>query len=122
MGRTKGKTSGYTFRTKEEKFKIIEPVLNGEISCQQLSRQTGISSGVINSWVHLYTEGGIGALENKRKPGNPIAALYTSKKLSKEQKLELENLRLRIENERLKKGYTTKEADRIKRQYKKNMK
>ena len=122
MGRPKGKTSGYTFRTKEEKFKIIEPVLNYEISGQQLSKQTGISNGVINNWIHLYEKGGIEALENKRKPGNPITALYTSKKLSKEQKLELENLRLRIENERLKKGYTTKEADRIKKQFKKNMK
>ena len=40
--------------------------------------------------------------------GNPFAALHTSKSLSREERLELENLKLRIENERLKKGYIVK--------------
>jgi hypothetical protein len=34
--------------------------------------------------------------------------LHTSKSLSREERLELENLKLRIENERLKKGYMVK--------------
>ena len=37
-----------------------------------------------------------------------FSALHTSKKLNKEERLELENLKLRIENERLKKGYVVK--------------
>ena len=35
-------------------------------------------------------------------------ALHTSKSLSREERLDLENLKLRIENERLKKGYMVK--------------
>ena len=46
----------------------------------------------------------------KKGKGAPYAALYTKKNLSKEERLELENLKLRIENERLKKGYVVKGA------------
>ena len=47
-------------------------------------------------------------MKAKKKTGNPFAALHTSKSLTKEERLELENLKLRIENERLKKGYQVK--------------
>jgi len=65
-------------------------------------------------WVHQYQEGGIEALENKRKPGNPLAKYCNRKELSYTEQLEYENMKLRIENERLKKGYTSKEADQAK--------
>ena len=42
-------------------------------------------------------------LEHRGKGGgSPFAALHTSKSLSREERLELENLKLRIEKERLK--------------------
>lgn len=47
-------------------------------------------------------------LENKKKPGNPMSSLMNRKNLSDMEKLELENIKLRIENERLKKGYQVK--------------
>ena len=50
-------------------------------------------------------------LENKRKPGNPLAKFSNKKELTELEKLQYENLLLRIENERLKKGYTSEEAD-----------
>ena len=59
----------------------------------------------------LYLNGGIDALENKRKPGNPLAKYSNRKELSEIEKLEYEVMKLKIENERLKKGYTSKEAD-----------
>ena len=59
--------------------------------------------------LNKYKENGMKGLENKRKPGNPMAKIYSKKKFdSREEKLEYENMKLRIENERLKKGYLVK--------------
>ena len=43
-----------------------------------------------------------------RGKGNPYAALHTSKSLTEVERLKLENMKLKIENERLKKGYLVK--------------
>ena len=48
------------------------------------------------------------ALENKKKPGNPLSKYSRKKNLTDLENLEYENMRLRIENERLKKGYMMK--------------
>ena len=45
MGRPKGVKSGYTFRTAQEKFNIIKPIINGEISATQLGKELGLSVG-----------------------------------------------------------------------------
>ena len=45
---------------------------------------------------------------HKRKPGNPLIKYSRRKELSDMEKLEYENMKLRIENERLKKGYMMK--------------
>ena len=124
MGRPKGSKSTYKFYTADEKFKIIEPIINSEISLTQHSNNLKMSSGLLTKWVHQYYNGGIEALENKRKPGNHLAKYSSRKELSDIEKLEYENLLLRIENERLKKGYTSKEADlaKQKKSNKKNSK
>ena len=109
MGRPKGgKNKTWS---KDKKIEIILPVLNGECSSFERANEVGISDGQIRYWIKQYNEGGIEALENKRKPGNPLAKYINRKELSYTEQLEYENMRLRIENERLKKGYTTKEAD-----------
>ena len=59
-------------------------------------------------WIKKYLEQGEESLENKRKPGNPLVKYCNKKNLSDMEKLEYENMKLRIENERLKKGYMTK--------------
>ena len=46
--------------------------------------------------------------KKNKKSGNVYAALHTSKSLTKEERLELENMKLKIENERIKKGYLVK--------------
>ena len=107
MGRPKGGTNKHW--TKEEKFKIIQPIINYEKPLRQVSRETEISAGMLSVWVRLYKEGGIERLENKRKPGNPISKYYLTKHFkSREEKLEYEIMKLKIENERLKKGYLVK--------------
>ena len=55
-----------------------------------------------------YLELGEKGLENKKKPGNPLAKYCNKKNLTDMEKLEYENMKLRIENERLKKGYSVK--------------
>ena len=108
MGRHKGGNNREW--SKEDKFKYVSLVINGEKSMTQLMNESGISKGMICKWVERYNEGGIEALENKRKPGNPLAKYLRRKELTPIEQLEYENMLLRIENERLKKGYTEKDV------------
>ena len=112
MGRPKGGTNKTW--SKEEKYSIILPIINLEKSCTQHAKDLGMSKGMIAKWFNLYQNGGIDALENKRKPGNPLTKYCNRKELSYTEQLEYENMKLKIENERLKKGYTQKEADQAK--------
>ena len=94
--------------TAEEKFKIIKPIINMEKSSVQVTKETGINNGLITAWVHKYREYDMEGLTNKKKPGNPLAKYSRRKSLTKEEQLEYENMKLRIENELLKKGYLMK--------------
>ena len=107
IGRPKGGKNKYW--TKEEKYEIIKPIINMEKSSSQVTKDTGINNGVLSVWVRKYIDGGIEALDPKKKPGNPMSK-YQAKKYfkSKEEQLEYENMKLRIENELLKKGYLMK--------------
>lgn len=109
MGRTKGRTNK-TWSAKE-KYEVIKPIIEHEMSCTQRANNLNMDKGMIAKWVRLYLDGGSEALENKRKPGNPLSKYQNRKELTEIEKLEYENMKLRIENERLKKGYTSKEAD-----------
>ena len=93
----------------DEKYKIIEPIINLEKSSSQVTRETGINNGLITAWVKKYRENGIDGLKSKKKPGNPLTKYSSKKFLTKEEKLEYENMKLRIENEMLKKGFLMKE-------------
>ena len=94
--------------TVEEKYKMIEPLLKMEKGIRVYSRESGINSGLLYAWVKKYRENGMEGLENKKKPGNPLAKYNSKNNLSKEEQLEYENIKLRIENELLKKGYLMK--------------
>ena len=106
MGRPKGGTNKYW--TAEEKYEVIKPIINFEKSSSQVTKETGINNGMLSTWVKKYNENGLDGLKNKRKPGNPMSSLMNRKNLTDIEKLELENMKLRIENERLKKGYLVK--------------
>ena len=95
-------------RTKEEKFKIIEPILNCMKSQSQASKENSINIGLIHAWVKKYNEKGLEGLENNKKPGNPLCKYTKRKNLTKEEQLEYENMKLKIENKLLKKGFLMK--------------
>ena len=94
--------------SKEDKLKIINKVLINGISARQVAIQEDISDGMLCTWIKKYLEQGENALENKKKPGNPLTKYSRRKELNELEKLEYENMKLRIENERLKKGYMMK--------------
>lgn len=94
--------------TTEEKYELIKPLLNMEKGSRTYSREIGINSGLLYSWVKKYRENGMEGLINKKKPGNPLVKYSRKKELNKEEQLEYENMKLRIENELLKKGYLMK--------------
>ena len=102
QGRPKGGKNKYY--SKEEKLKYVKQMLDGR-SCWEIERENGINHSLTNNWLKKYNERGIEGLENKKKPGNPLMKYSAKKDLTELEKLEYENMKLRIENERLKKGY-----------------
>ena len=106
MGRPKGGKNKYW--TKEEKIKIIKEMIKENLSQWQASEKYNINQSILGRWRKDYLEKGEEALENKKKPGNPLCKYSNKKNLSEMEKLQYENMKLRIENERLKKGYLVK--------------
>lgn len=106
MGRPKGGKNKYW--SKDEKLRIVKKVTEKGFSSKQVAKEENIDSGMIRKWVRKYLEQGEASLENKCKPGNPLVKYSKRKELSAMEQLEYENMKLRIENERLKKGYIVK--------------
>lgn len=94
--------------TKEEKLRIINRNLIDGLSTEEIAKEEDISGGMLRNWIRKYLEFGEEVLVNKKKPGNPMCKYSNKKNLTKEEKLEYENMKLRIENELLKKGYLMK--------------
>lgn len=95
----------------EFKIQCVKKILEEHISKHELEREYEIDRHVIGKWVEHYQKHGESYFYEEHRgkgSGNPFAALHSSKSLSREERLELENLKLRIENERLKKGYMVK--------------
>ena len=95
--------------TAEEKYKVIEPALNLEKSSHEVARENNLAPGMVGNWIISYRKNGMDGLTSKRKPGNALAKYSNKKHLTKEEQLEYENMKLRIENEMLKKGFLMKE-------------
>jgi transposase len=108
-GRPKGGVNRYW--SKEDKYSVIKPVIEGKATFRETIKISKICRGQLAIWLKRYYESGICGLENKRKPGNPIAALNTSKTLTEVERMRLELMKKDIEIQRLKKGYTKKEVD-----------
>ena len=94
--------------SKEEKHEIVLKVINDSRSTVDVAREYDISQSMLSKWVRKYIKEGIDGLENQKKPGNPLAKYSNKKNLSELESLQYENMKLRIENERLKKGYLMK--------------
>lgn len=108
MGRPKGGVNRYW--SKEEKLRIVKRVVENHESTIDVSTSERISNGMLNNWVKKYLKVGEEGLQNKVKPGNPLVKYSSRKKLSDLEQLQYENMKLRIENERLKKGYIVRGA------------
>lgn len=85
MGRSKGGTN--ISHSKEEKLALVLRNLSGETTVS-LERETGIYHSQIHKWTKQYLEGGEEALNNKRKPGNPLAKYHRKKELTPIEQLE----------------------------------
>ena len=105
MGRPKGSYRPKRYWDKEEKLKAVKRVLDDHETAEDVRKDLNINSGLLHAWIKKYLENGEKGLENKIKPGNPLAKYQQKKQLTDIEKLEYENMKLRIENERLKKGY-----------------
>ena len=104
--------------TPEEKIRYAKMLAKGEATARGLEKEAGIVNSVLAGWRDKYLEYGESYFYEEHRGGhggNRYAALHTSKSLTREQRLELENMKLRIENERLKKGYYVEGAgaDRV---------
>ena len=106
MGRPKGGKNNY--HSKEEKIKIVKEMLDSNLSPLDIERKFNISHSLAGKWRKDYLEKGEDSLTNQKKPGNPLMKYSAKKNLTELEKLEYENMKLRIENERLKKGYLVK--------------
>ena len=105
MGRPKGISAPKRNWSKEEKLKAVNRVLINHETAEDVRKELDISSGLLHTWIQKYLKDGEKGLENKVKPGNPLAKYQGKKQLTDLEKLEYENMKLKIENERLKKGY-----------------
>ena len=95
--------------SKDDKLRIINRHLKDGLSTGFIAKEEDISGGMLRRWIKQYLELGETALINKNKPGNPMCKYSNRKILTKEEQLEYENMKLRIENEMLKKGFLMKE-------------
>jgi transposase-like protein len=104
MGRIKGSKNRKW--SVEEKLRIINRHLKEHLSMRRIAEDEQISCGMLSNWVNSYLEGGIPALA--KRPGNPYAALHTSKHLTEADRLRLIIAKQEVEIARLKKGYFVK--------------
>ena len=105
MGRPKGISTSRRNWSKEEKLKAVKRVLENHETGESVRKDLNINPGLLHAWIKKYLDDGEKGLENKIKPGNPLSKYMNKKELTDIEKLQYENMKLRIENERLKKGY-----------------
>ena len=101
MGHPAGKRKRYY--SKDEKLRYVKEVLGGR-SGKEVGREAGISARLIREWVTLYLDHGEKALENKRKPGNPLCRYSNKKDMSEIEQLRYELAKAELELAKLKKA------------------
>lgn len=92
----------------EQKGEIVRKHLEEHTSIRTLEKEYQADRSMICRWVKRYIAEGESSFVHKGHPGNPFAALHTSKNLSEVERLRLMVAKLEIENERLQKGYWVK--------------
>ena len=108
MGRPKGgKNREWTI---DMKLQVVNYYFEGHSQKETMTKFKITSTRFFVKMIDDYNKDGIEGLKPKRKPGNPLAKYSSKKTLTEMEQLEYENMLLRIENERLKKGYTEEDA------------
>ena len=112
MGRPIGTKNN--MRSPEEKEAIVLEYLNDKHpSYRKTANKYGIAHRGFGIWIKKYREHGIKGLESQTgkhsgKHSNGLKGLHIKKNKTREEELELENLKLKVEVARLKKGYQVK--------------
>ena len=94
MGRPKGGNN--RSHSKAEKLALVKRNVAGE-GITSLAKESGIHKSLIHKWTKQYLSGGEAALENKKKPGNPLCKYQNRKELTPMEQLKYENALLRRE-------------------------
>ena len=95
----------------EEKYSIIQDHLDNHISIRACAAKHNIATTSLVIWLRSYRDKGIEGLESqigKKRGKGKGRPKGTYKPKTTIEELQKENLKLVIENERLKKGYITK--------------
>ena len=74
------KIRGIVCQELEEKLGIINEVLVNCKSTEQVVKEYDISGGMLRGWTIKYNKYDLDALENKKKPGNPLCK-YSNRKI-----------------------------------------
>ena len=103
-------TEKNTMRSPEEKESIV--LESFQKGCSQTAKKYEVNRSVLKRWRNKYRISGLSGLMSKTgispKPGNGLKGLRIKKNKTREEELELENLKLKVEVARLKKGYQVK--------------
>ncbi len=94
------------------KLKVVKMILNENISKREIERTYKVSRKAQRQWVHKYETEGISGLVSKRKIRDKI---YTDNEEDSVESLKHEILLLKIEIERLKRGYNNEDAKYLKK-------
>ena len=107
MGRPTGTKNN--MRTPEEKEKIILEYFDSGKGAIEFSRYIGIERKQLWRWIKKYREQGINGLKSKTGKCSKKGITGRPKKApTREEELKRENIKLKIEIARLKKGYYVK--------------
>ena len=103
-------TEKNTMRSPEEKESIV--LESFQKGCSQTAKKYEVNRSVLKRWRNKYRISGLSGLMSKTgispKLGNGLKGLHIKKNKTREEELELENLKLKVEVARLKKGYQVK--------------
>jgi len=94
------------------KLKIVKMILNDHISKKSIMREYNVATKTQRQWLHKYQTEGISGLITKRKIRDKIP---TNQEEESIESLKHEILMLKVEIERLKKGYSSEDVKYLKK-------
>ncbi len=94
------------------KLKIVKMILNDHISKKSIMREYNVATKTQRQWIHKYQTEGISGLLTKRKIRDKIP---TNQEEESIESLKHEILMLKVEIERLKKGYSSEDVKYLKK-------